>query len=282
MQANFTTSANALNLIRPRPPRPRRRLPPSSPTSCTRSGPIRSFFAPQINETPDGTLISVAEAREGEGDSQVAGFGETYSTDGGQTWSPINIIYSVPNFPYSVGAIGSLVVDQHTGAVFFFFSVNDDDPMVMSSTDDGRTWSAPVDLTSRIMNPSWQWLDFGPGNGIQLTVGPDAGRLMVAFDYRDSNTNGVPSYNAVAYSDDDGATWQLGGGPDPDQSGQRRRERSRHRAALRRFDLHEQPHQLGDEHRACAGPTRSAPTAASPGATCNTSIRSPCRASRVR
>ena len=97
----------------------------------------------------------------------------------------------------------------------FLFSVNDDQPMLMSTSNDGQIWSTAQDITAEVMNPSWQWMDFGPGNGIQLTIGPNAGRLVVEFDYRYQNTSSVPSYDGVVYSDDDGATWQFGGGPDP-------------------------------------------------------------------
>ena len=154
---------------------------------------------------------------------------ETTSTDGGQTWSPVSIIATAANYPTNYLVMGSMVVDQTTGAVFLMYTANNqaivplpttviNQVLLMSTTNDGQTWSAPEDITSSVMNPNWQYLTVGPGNGIQLTVGPDAGRLVVAIVYRyaanENDFNDEP-YDAVIYSDDNGATWQLGGGPDP-------------------------------------------------------------------
>ena len=46
----------------------------------------------------------------------------------------------------------------------------------------------------------------GPGNGIQLAGGPNAGRLIFPI-----YVYGSPYYSAMIYSDDHGATWKLGG-----------------------------------------------------------------------
>ncbi|GAA2406644.1 hypothetical protein GCM10010404_75960 [Nonomuraea africana] len=53
-------------------------------------------------------------------------------------------------------------------------------PAVQVSHDDGRTWSAPKNLTSVIKAPAGghDWFATGPGHGIQLTRGPYAGRLV--------------------------------------------------------------------------------------------------------
>ena len=75
--------------------------------------------------------------------------------------------------------------------------------------------------------------------------------MVVAFDYRyaaGTTDPDNPSYDAVIYSDDDGATWQIGGRPRPTDPGQRRRQRSRDRPALRRRDLHEQPAEVCRQH----------------------------------
>ncbi|RHZ46617.1 putative extracellular sialidase/neuraminidase [Aspergillus thermomutatus] len=51
------------------------------------------------------------------------------------------------------------------------------------STDDGNTWSQPVDLTTQLTPTGWAWDAVGPGNGIRLTTGelvvPAMGRNLV-------------------------------------------------------------------------------------------------------
>jgi len=40
--------------------------------------------------------------------------------------------------------------------------------MLAKSTDDGRTWSAPINITGQVKDPSWNFLLQGPGMGITM------------------------------------------------------------------------------------------------------------------
>ena len=40
------------------------------------------------------------------------------------------------------------------------------------STDDGQTWSPPVDISEDTRMPDWRWYATGPGHGVQLDSGP--------------------------------------------------------------------------------------------------------------
>lgn len=89
---------------------------------------------------------------------------------------------------------------------------------LMRSADDGETWSEPEALGSALqpVNPVTgitQW-GFPQFTGIQLRNGLHQGRLLVPGRTRSSNTLFDPSvydHNYVAYSDDHGATWHVGG-----------------------------------------------------------------------
>jgi sialidase-1 len=75
---------------------------------------------------------------------------------------------------------------------------------IARSTDDGATWSAPIEITSQVKQPGWTWYATGPGNGIQLR----SGRLVVPCDH---NIGPEQRYSHVIYSDDRGASWKIGG-----------------------------------------------------------------------
>src|SRR5262249_34579351 len=80
---------------------------------------------------------------------------------------------------------------------------------VTKSTDEGETWSRPVEITRAVKKPEWTWYATGPGVGVQLK----GGRLVVPCDHKADGGRERGSH--VIYSDDAGATWKLGGGPGP-------------------------------------------------------------------
>ena len=83
---------------------------------------------------------------------------------------------------------------------------------MVTSDDDGKTWSDPVDITPQVKEDWCLFFGTGPGVGIQLHTGDYAGRLVVPIYTANSNVGGSQS-SAVIYSDDHGATWELGDSP---------------------------------------------------------------------
>jgi len=81
------------------------------------------------------------------------------------------------------------------------------DVWVTHSDDDGLTWAEPVDITAAVKRDTWRWYATGPGHGIQLR----SGRLLVPCDHSEHGDDDHPYRSHVIYSDDRGATWQLGG-----------------------------------------------------------------------
>ncbi|RAV13309.1 sialidase family protein [Paenibacillus contaminans] len=81
---------------------------------------------------------------------------------------------------------------------------------MIRSDDDGLTWSAPIELNPQVKTPWMKFIGAGPGRGLQLRRGPQAGRLV--FPVYFNNTNERMS-NALIYSDDHGHSWQLGESP---------------------------------------------------------------------
>src|SRR5262249_41480564 len=73
------------------------------------------------------------------------------------------------------------------------------------STDDGVTWTKPVEITASVKAPDWTWYATGPGVGIQLK----SGRLVIPCDHYMAGTK-VRHSHAI-YSDDHGTSWKIGG-----------------------------------------------------------------------
>ncbi|HVZ26070.1 MAG TPA: sialidase family protein, partial [Sediminibacterium sp.] len=80
---------------------------------------------------------------------------------------------------------------------------------VLSSSDDGLTWSSPREITNDVKLSGWTWYATGPGSGVQIEKGRFKGRLVVACDHVEAASN--TSFSHVIYSDDHGQTWKLGG-----------------------------------------------------------------------
>lgn len=85
--------------------------------------------------------------------------------------------------------------------------------LMITSDDDGATWSEPIDITVQVKADWMCFLGTGPGNAIQLTGAEYAGRILVPVYY--SHEAGGTGYLSCAaiYSDDGGATWTLGASP---------------------------------------------------------------------
>ena len=92
------------------------------------------------------------------------------------------------------------------------FRVSNTNYLWMSySDDDGKTWSAPKDITHGIRKDWMHFLGTGPGTGIALRTGPHKGRLVIPV-YTTNNVSYLSGSQSsrVIYSDDHGETWQAG------------------------------------------------------------------------
>lgn len=194
-----------------------------------------TFRIPAITRTDKGTLLAFAEGRvDGGGDSGDIDLVLRRSTDNGRTWGPLHIVGDIgPN----VFGNPTPIVGPASGDVVLLTTHNagassEDEIMrgevapedsrrvhVQRSSDDGRTWSEPTDITTEAKLPEWRWYATGPMHGIALERGPHAGRLVAPANHStspspSSDDTGEESkyYGAHSlYSDDGGQTWQVGG-----------------------------------------------------------------------
>jgi sialidase-1 len=181
-------------------------------------GGYHTFRIPSIIRTPKGTLVAFAEGRHASAaDSGDIDLVAKRSVDGGSTWSPLQV----------VGDKGSdawvnpcAVADGRTGTLWLLTTQNHGSDKekdiiagtsqagitvwAMKSTDDGVTWSAPLEITPSVKKPDWTWYATGPGVGIQTRTG----RLVIPANHAEAGTGVHRSH--LFFSDDGGATWKLG------------------------------------------------------------------------
>ena len=73
--------------------------------------------------------------------------------------------------------------------------------LITKSTDDGRTWSEPQNITQQTKNPEWWLFAPAPGHGITLKDG------TLVFPTQGRDSQGMPFSN-ITYSRDGGKTWK--------------------------------------------------------------------------
>lgn len=69
-------------------------------------------------------------------------------------------------------------------------------PFVLTS-DDGRSWSKPIEITAMTKRKSWWWYATGPGVGIQLQQGPHNRRLVIPCDHTPEGGLAKPPYGTI-------------------------------------------------------------------------------------
>jgi sialidase-1 len=185
-----------------------------------------TFRIPALVVATNGTILAFCEGRkDGTGDSGRIDLVLKRSNDSGETWSKLQLIREDG---LNVCGNPAPVVDQHTGTIFLLSTWNrgsDTEKAILNgagrdtrrvfvqeSRDNGASWSAPREITDAVKKPHWRWYATGPCNGIQLTRGSHAGRLIVPANHSDhSNPTKHPYRSHAIFSDDHSKTWQLGG-----------------------------------------------------------------------
>ena len=197
------------------------------------------YRIPAIIKTPNGDLLAFAEGRV----MGCSDFGNVdivlrRSSDNGQTWSrqttiadngdlqagnPAPVVDLLdPAFPqgrnflfYNTGIASEHETRRGNGLREVFYK---------TSTDNGITWSEPVNITTSVhrpnrpdINPTYQfsedWRSYAntPGHALQLTRENHKGRIFIPANH--SQGEPKPNFNDYRahafYSDDHGKTWQL-------------------------------------------------------------------------
>ncbi|MBQ6457776.1 MAG: exo-alpha-sialidase [Kiritimatiellae bacterium] len=185
---------------------------------------VAVYRIPALCTAPNGDLVAACDARKNHGGDlnhcQPINITIRRSTDGGRTWSrPVNSW----NWPWNgdeqwAGSDPSFVVDSVAGKIFLFYNVWESKKKrgvyqfyVQESSDNGRTWSKPRDISSDIAFDGWPFgkpdnaggfIFITSGSGIQLK---DGTLLHTIVHVNDGN--------ALFGSTDHGKTWKAIGKP---------------------------------------------------------------------
>lgn len=140
------------------------------------------YRIPVIATAPNGDLIAFADERVPScGDlrwNEDINLVIRRSADNGKSWTPIE---KIVDYPLGQSASDpSIIIDNVTGEIFVFFNymnlLHEKDVyhlMLIRSTDNGKTWTTPEDITAQITPSDWQ-SDFKfitSGRGIQTKKG---------------------------------------------------------------------------------------------------------------
>ena len=178
---------------------------------------------PALLTTQRGTLLAFAEGRAGDRSDQAANhIVLKRSSDGGRTWGPLQVVVRDGKNSLNNPCV---VQEQASGRILLMFQCYPasgkefggklkpgvtGSPIVKNylvfSDDDGNSWTPPKDVTATTKAADAITVASGPGIGIQLAHGPHRGRLIMPFNQRVGRFWDV----RAVYSDDRGASWQLG------------------------------------------------------------------------
>jgi sialidase-1 len=201
-----------------------------------------TYRIPGIIKTNSGTLIAVYDNRykRSKDLQEDIDIGMSRSTDGGNSWETMKVIMDMGEYggrPEELNGTGDpcILYDHNTNTVWvaaLWMSGASPDVMVwnasqpgmtpeetgqfllVKSTDDGITWSEPINITKQIKDPSWQLLLQGPGRGITTTDGTLVFPAQFKTDIGEPALYGgqYTCHSTLVWSNDGGTIWNIGTG----------------------------------------------------------------------
>ncbi|HEV2478670.1 MAG TPA: sialidase family protein [Puia sp.] len=186
----------------------------------------RSFRIPAIVRAGNGDLLAFCEGRiNGINDFGNIKIVMKRSRDNGATWSALQIVASNDTLQAGNSAPVLDVTDPAYphGRLFLFYCTGDKaegqvrkgigtrEVWYKTSTDNGATWSEPVNITSQVKLQGWRTYANTPGHAMQFENGPYRGRIYIAANHSagDPQPHFMDFKAHGYYTDDHGKTFHL-------------------------------------------------------------------------
>ncbi len=198
----------------------------------------KNFRIPAMVRTKKGTLLAASDIRYNHSGDLPADIdmGVSRSTDGGQTWSPMEIALpfkdAVKGYKGAGNGDAAMLVDESNGRIWMAVlwshgkhpiwhseqGSNSPDKVsqlvLIHSDDDGKTWSKATNITDQIKKEEWGVNFQGPGSGICLKDGTLVFPCQFWYDVNGRRK----AHCSIIYSKDHGKTWEVGTSPVMDTS----------------------------------------------------------------
>jgi sialidase-1 len=200
----------------------------------------KSYRIPAIIGLPDKELLAFCEGRvHGAGDFGDINIVMKRSSDGGKTWNALQTIVDADSLqagnPAPVVDISDPAYPK--GRIFLFYNTGNNhegevrkghglrEVWYKTSTDNGTTWSDPVNITLQVHRPrqpevntaynfveDWRSYANTPGHAMQFQNGKYKGRIFVAANHSAGDPQKqFMDYKAFGfYTDDHGKTFHIG------------------------------------------------------------------------
>lgn len=198
-----------------------------------------TFRIPTIIKSPNGDLLAFCEGRlKGSADFGDINIVMKRSTDNGVAWGSIYTIVDYDSLQSGNPApvVDLLDPDFPSGRIFLFYNTGNNheneihkgnglrEARYITSTDNGLTWSDPVNITKMVHRPKqpninpdynfdedWRTIANTPCHAIQFTSGKFKGRIYIAANHSEGGPkeNFKDHFAHGYYSDDHGKTFRL-------------------------------------------------------------------------
>jgi len=189
------------------------------------------YRIPSLVATKHGVLLALAEGRQTLSDHSENVIVLKRSTDGGNSWGPIQLVHADrPNLLVNPCAVALdsgrvLLMYQWFGAGYHSRPIGKtvkrllpgitgdkvSHTLLRWSDDDGATWSAARDVTAQTKRTGIiTSTASGPGIGIQLQRGSHRGRILIPTGESWGTDQDLTNNAYACISDDGGETWHFG------------------------------------------------------------------------
>ncbi|MEZ4952705.1 MAG: sialidase family protein [Saprospiraceae bacterium] len=188
-------------------------------------GEYACFRIPAIIQAKNGDLLAFAEGRKNScRDNYDVDMVMKKSTDNGQTWGPLVLIW---NDSTNTCGNPAPIVDLETGRVLLFVnwqlgsdrieaiksrtSTDTKRMFLFTSNDNGDSWSEKREMTSQMKLPGWDSFVAGPGSGLQMRNPTYKNRMVLPCHFSTIENGKIEIKSNLIYSDDGGDNWVIGG-----------------------------------------------------------------------